>query len=251
MVAVRGDADNPIFGGYTCIKGRNLPDQHNHPDRLRTSLKRMPDGSFQPISSEQAMDEIAEKLRVIIDRDGPRAVATYNGTYAYLYGGLLAISKAWHKGIGSPMMFCSASIDQPGKQIAMMRHGIWGGGDQSFDSSDVMLMVGCNPVVSMFAGIKFPAYNPWKRLLDAKKRGLKLVVIDPRSSDVASASVRNSSNRATSLNPSLAASRTERSFAVCVHKTTCSQGSASLAQFSAATHASKAYPCPHASGRNT
>ena len=185
VVAVRGDADNPIFGGYTCIKGRNLPDQHNHPGRLRTSLKRMPDGTFVQISSEQAMDEIADKLRVIIERDGPRAVATYNGTYAYLYGGLLAISKAWHKGIGSPMMFCSASIDQPGKQIAMMRHGIWGGGDQSFDSSDVMLMVGCNPLVSMFAGIKFPAYNPWKRLNDAQKRGLQLVVIDPRSSDVA------------------------------------------------------------------
>ena len=185
VVGVRGDADNPIFGGYTCIKGRNLPDQHNHVDRLRTSLKRMPDGSFQPISSEQALDEIAAKLQAIIAANGPRAVATYNGTSAYLYAGLLAINKAWHKGINSPMFFNSASIDQPGKVIAMMRHGMWGGGDQSFDSSDVMMMVGCNPVVSMFAGIKFPAYNPWKRINDAKKRGLKLIVIDPRKSEVA------------------------------------------------------------------
>jgi anaerobic selenocysteine-containing dehydrogenase len=185
VVAVRGDAENPIFGGYTCIKGRQLPDQHNHPGRLRTSLKRMPDGSFQPISSEQALDEIAAKLQQIIARDGPRAVATYNGTYAYLYAGLLTIAKAWHKGIGSPMFTNSASIDQPGKGIAMMRHGMWAAGDQGFDSSDVMMMVGCNPVVSMFAGIKFPAYNPWKRIQDAKKRGLKLIVVDPRKSEVA------------------------------------------------------------------
>jgi anaerobic selenocysteine-containing dehydrogenase len=184
-IAVRGDADNPVFGGYTCIKGRNMPEQHNHPDRLRAALKRMPDGSFQPISSEQAMDEVAAKLREIIDRDGPRAVATYNGTYAYLYAGLLTTAKAWHKGIGSPSMYNSASIDQPGKAIAMMRHGIWGGGDQSFDSADVYMMVGCNPVVSMFAGIRFPAYNPWKRLRDAQEKGMKLIVIDPRKSDVA------------------------------------------------------------------
>ena len=185
VVAVRGDADDPIFGGYTCIKGRAMPEAHNHPDRLRSSLKRMPDGTFQPISSEQAMDEIAAKLKTIIADHGGRAVATYNGTYAYLYAGILTLVRAWHTGIGSPSFYNSASIDQPGKAIAMMRHGIWAGGDQSFDSSDVMMMVGCNPVVSMFAGIKFPAYNPWKRLQDAKKRGLKLIVLDPRVSDVA------------------------------------------------------------------
>ena len=48
-----------------------------------------------------------------------------------------------------------------------------------------MMMVGCNPVVSMFAGIKFPAYNPGSGMSDAKKRGLKLIVIDPRKSEVA------------------------------------------------------------------
>lgn len=185
VVAVRGDKENPIFGGYTCIKGRNMHEQHHHPERLRTALKRQPDGSFTPISSEQAMDEIAEKLKVIIAEHGPRAVATYNGTYAYLYGGLLTMAKAWHKGLGSPSMYNSASIDQPGKAIAMMRHGMWGGGDQSFDSSDVHMMVGCNPVVSMFAGIRFPAYNPWKRLRDAQARGMKLIVVDPRKSEVA------------------------------------------------------------------
>jgi anaerobic selenocysteine-containing dehydrogenase len=185
IIEVRGDADDPVFGGYTCIKGRAMPEAHNHPDRLRSSLKRMPDGSYQPISSEQAMDEIAAKLRTIIDRDGGRAVATYNGTYAYLYAGILTLVRAWHTGFDSPSFYNSASIDQPGKAIAMMRHGMWNGGDQPFESMDVMMMVGCNPVVSMFAGTKFPAYNPWKRIQDAKKNGLKLIVIDPRKSEVA------------------------------------------------------------------
>ncbi len=39
-VAVRGDTSDPLFGGYTCMKGRELPAQANHPERLRSSQRR-------------------------------------------------------------------------------------------------------------------------------------------------------------------------------------------------------------------
>jgi anaerobic selenocysteine-containing dehydrogenase len=45
-VAVRGDNTDPIYGGYTCIKGRQLPEAHAHPERVTRPLKRMPDGSY-------------------------------------------------------------------------------------------------------------------------------------------------------------------------------------------------------------
>ncbi len=183
VIEVRGDTSNPIYGGYTCIKGRHLPDQHNHPDRIRTSMKRMPDGSFQPISSEQALDEIAERMSAIIEEHGPRSVATYNGTYAFCNAITLSVSRAWHAGVESPSYYTSVTIDQPAKAIAASRHGTWMGGGQGFDTADVAMLIGNNPVVSMFGGI--PPFNPWKRLRDAQKRGLKLIVIDPRSSDVA------------------------------------------------------------------
>jgi anaerobic selenocysteine-containing dehydrogenase len=185
VVAVRGDVENPISGGYTCIKGRNMPEHHNAPSRLRSSMKRMPDGTFTPISSEQAMDEIAGKLGDIVARHGPRAVATFNGTAAHMNATVLPIVRAWHKAIGSPSYYTASSIDQPGKAIAATRHGIWEGGDQPFASADVFMMVGANPVVSMWAGLKFPAYNPWKRLRAANARGMKLIVIDPQKSEVA------------------------------------------------------------------
>jgi anaerobic selenocysteine-containing dehydrogenase len=183
VIEVRGDTSDPIYGGYTCIKGRHLPDQHNHEERLRTSLKRMPDGSFQPIPSEQALDEIAEKLRGIIDEHGPRAVASYNGTYAFCNAITLSVTRAWHAGIKSPSYYTSVTIDQPAKAIAASRHGTWMGGSQNFETADVAMLIGNNPVVSMFGGV--PPFNPWKRLRDAQKRGLKLIVIDPRESDVA------------------------------------------------------------------
>ena len=183
VIEIRGDTSNPIYGGYTCIKGRHLPDQHNHPDRIRTSLKRMPDGSFQPISSEQALDEIAARLSAIVEEHGPRSVATYNGTYAFCNAITLSVSRAWHKGVKSPSYYTSVTIDQPAKAIAASRHGTWMGGSHGFDTADVAMLIGNNPVVSMFGGI--PPFNPWKRLRDAQARGLKLIVIDPRKSDVA------------------------------------------------------------------
>ena len=43
---VTGDRDRPMWQGYTCVKGRALPEQHYHPERLLHSQKRLPDGTF-------------------------------------------------------------------------------------------------------------------------------------------------------------------------------------------------------------
>ena len=80
-VKVSGDPSSEIYHGYTCIKGRALPEMHVHPDRLLHSLARQPDGTFAPIASEQAMDEIAAQLTRIVDEHGPLAVALYSGTF--------------------------------------------------------------------------------------------------------------------------------------------------------------------------
>src|SRR3954451_8746536 len=63
LTDVKGDPDNPLFKGYTCPKGRALPDYHNSPTRLLHSQKKQADGSFAPISVARASDEIATKLR--------------------------------------------------------------------------------------------------------------------------------------------------------------------------------------------
>ena len=44
VLAVRADTSNPVYGGYTCIKGRQLAEAMNHEERIRTPLKRQPDG---------------------------------------------------------------------------------------------------------------------------------------------------------------------------------------------------------------
>ena len=123
VVSVRGDIDNPLTGGFTCVRGRNLPELHHGPERLHSSMKRTPDGAFEPVDSEQVMDEIAARLTEIVDRHGPRAVALYSGTSGYINPTTMPVSRAWLAGLGSPSYYTSLTIDQPAKSIAPSRHG--------------------------------------------------------------------------------------------------------------------------------
>jgi anaerobic selenocysteine-containing dehydrogenase len=184
-VKVIGDVDNPMYQGYSCIKGRALPEQHHHPDRIVQPWRRLPDGSMQPVSTSEALDDIAARLSDIVAESGPRAVALYAGTFSFPYPAGNEAAKGFMKALGSPMRFSSGAIDQPGKGVARALHGHWSAGPQPFDSADTWMLVGANPTVSMWGGI--PQYNPAKRLREAKARGMRLVVIDPRRTEAAAA----------------------------------------------------------------
>lgn len=183
LTKATGDKENPLYLGYSCPKGRALPELHNNPARLLHSQKRGPSGSFSPISSTTAMDEVAERVQALIERHGPRSIALYVGTNALPYALTGGFANAWMREIGSPMFFTSNTIDQPGKQIAVALHGGWQAGEQHFDEADTWMMVGSNPIISKSAGI--PTQDPIRRLNDALERGLKLIVIDPRRTETA------------------------------------------------------------------
>ncbi|MBO0678660.1 molybdopterin-dependent oxidoreductase [Mycolicibacterium sp. S2-37] len=183
LIKVTGDPDNPLFKGYTCAKGRALPEIHNNPGRLLHSQRRQPDGTYAAIGAEQAMDEIAGRLQHLIAEHGPRSVALYLGTNGLPYPASALMANAFMRGIGSPMFFTANTIDQPGKQIALAAHGHWLGGDIDFHEADSWLLIGTNPLVSKAIGI--PGQNPAQNLRAAIGRGMKLIVIDPRRSQTA------------------------------------------------------------------
>ncbi len=186
VLAVRGDASDPMTGGYTCVKGRQVPAQMADPALLRSAQKRGAGGELEAITSEEAMDEIAQHIQRIVDEHGPRAVATYSGTFCHYNGGAIATTKGWLEGIGSPSFYTSLTIDQPAKMLTVGRVGLWAGGTHSFKTSDVALVVGNNPLVSHLAvpnGVQ--GFNPNKNLGDGQRRGLKLIVVDPRRTELA------------------------------------------------------------------
>jgi anaerobic selenocysteine-containing dehydrogenase len=79
MVKVRPDKENPRSQGYACRKGLNVIFHQYPKDRLTEPLKRV--GSrFEPISWSLAAEEIAGKLRDLVDRHGPRCLAYMGGS---------------------------------------------------------------------------------------------------------------------------------------------------------------------------
>lgn len=187
VVAVRGVADDPLFEGYTCIKGRQLPDQFHHPARLRSVLRRGPGGTFEEVPGDRAFDEMAERLRRIVAEHGPRAVASYTGTGGYQASCGVPVAEAWHRGLGSPSFYTSVTIDQPAKSTAPLRLGGWEAGYHNFRDADVLVAVGYNPMVSSYGAVGgLQGTNPFTVIRRRKAEGLKLVVVDPRRTELAS-----------------------------------------------------------------
>ncbi len=188
LIALVPDTSNEIYGGYTCVKGRQMIDQIDHPTRLQQSQKKQPDGSFSAIGTEAAMDEIAVQLQTLLDTYGPRSIASYNGTYSYQNSAAHDVARAFHSAIDSPSYYTSVTIDQPAKvAIGPTRMGWWNGGSHMWNDSDVAMIIGNNTLVSHFSipgGI--PAFSPHNALRDGKKRGIKVICIDPRVTEVAS-----------------------------------------------------------------
>ena len=180
---VRGNRQSPAYHGYCCSKGQAAPDHIRHPERLLHSLKRQPDGSYRPIAVDVAMDEIAERLSAIISEHGARSLAIYFGTLSAPYPGSSMLAGSWVTMLGSPMIFSSGTIDQPGKYIANAMLGRWLAGPDAFGESDVWMTFGGNPIVTHVGGI--PSQNPGRRLKNRLDAGMKLIVIDPRRSETA------------------------------------------------------------------
>lgn len=184
LMAIRGDRDDPQTLGFICSKGTDAVDSHNSPERIRKPLKRQPDGSFAPIPLEQALAEIAARLGDIVDRGGPNAVAAYRGSGGFMASASIPMVNGFLDALGSHQMYSNLTIDQSAKWVAIGRAGWWPPGTQTFCDSDVALLVGNNPLVSI-AGSGMDTRHPLKRLRDAKARGMKLIVIDPRRSETA------------------------------------------------------------------
>ena len=184
IVSVRGDHDDPMNQGYSCIKGIEAAAAYYAPDRLLHPLKRQPDGSFARIALEQALDEIAARMREIVADDGPEAVGVFRGAGAMLNASAMGMAPAFLGALGSHKNFTTLTIDQSAHMIAAGRIGMWAAPRHPLHDSDVRMMFGTNPLVALTA-TDFDMSNPTKAMKRARARGMKLIVIDPRRTETA------------------------------------------------------------------
>lgn len=180
VVRVRGDQDHPFSHGYTCPKGRALPQLHHHPDRLEHPRMRV-DGRLQDATWDACLDDLGTRLKEIIDRHGPESVAFYFST---MESAGFRMAEALHAAIGTPAKFSPLTIDGTAKPLVSDLVGGFMGlsGRTDLDNADFLLLVGVNPVVSHGHAISMP--NPTGTLREIGRRG-QVWVIDPRRTETA------------------------------------------------------------------
>jgi anaerobic selenocysteine-containing dehydrogenase len=149
VVRVRGDEDHPLSHGYTCPKGRALPQLHHHPDRIERPMMRV-DGLLQVETWEACLDDLGDRLRTIIDRHGPQAIGVYFGSGLGMDASGYRMMEALFNAIGTPAKFSPLTIDGTAK--ALVSHLV--GGFPGFTShidyerAKLVMYIGVNPVVS-------------------------------------------------------------------------------------------------------
>ena len=79
FVKIRGDKAHPTSAGYQCQKALRLDYYQNGPHRLTKPLRRRDDGTFEEVSWETAIAEVAAKFMAIRDTHGGHSIAQYGG----------------------------------------------------------------------------------------------------------------------------------------------------------------------------
>jgi len=180
VLRVRGDQDHPFSKGYTCAKGRALPQLHHHPARLEKPRMRV-DGQLRDTAWDDCLDDLATRLRAIIDEHGPQSVGFYFST---MESAGFRMAEALHAAIGTPAKFSPLTIDGTAKPLVSDLVGGFMGlsGRTDLDNCDFLMLVGVNPVVSHGHAISMP--NPTGTVRDIARRG-QVWVIDPRHTETA------------------------------------------------------------------
>lgn len=178
---IEGDPDHPVTRGFVCVKAQAQLQLIDHPDRLKFPLRRAGErgsGKWERISWHEALDGIAARLTEVKDEYAPESIAGIHGTgprQSSISSTLLTHALGSPNIISTDLHICYAPSVTVGTctagQSIMMEVGT------DYDASNCVLAWGANPLAS---------HPPRGRdILNAKKRGAKLIVVDPRRTRLA------------------------------------------------------------------
>ncbi|AWN22255.1 dehydrogenase [Deinococcus irradiatisoli] len=184
VVDVRGDPDDPLSRGHLCPKGAVIADIHTDPDRLKRPLRRDGD-TWTELGWDEALNEVAARLREVQARHGQHSVAVYQGNPSVHNSGTLLSAGGFVRALGSRSRFSATSMDQLPHHFAaaeMFGHPLLLP-IPDIDRSDYFLMLGANPLASNGSIMTAPGMA--SRLKAVRQRGGKVVLIDPRRTESA------------------------------------------------------------------
>jgi anaerobic selenocysteine-containing dehydrogenase len=181
VVTVRGDRQDPFSRGFICPKGASLGHLDEDPDRLTEPMIRdRRTGAWHTASWQQAFDLIAERIPALVAECGRGCAALYLGNpNAHTVAGALYVP-VLARALSTRGIYSASTADQMPKQVAS---GLMFGDPLTvpvpdLDRTGYLLMLGANPLESNGSLCTAPDYPG--RLKALRKRGGRLVVVDPR-----------------------------------------------------------------------
>ena len=179
IVQIKGDPDGYLNRGYTCYKGRVSADRLSHPDRLRHPLRRAGkrgEGKWERVSWEEALEETARNLMRIREEHGARAVGFGVGMPKGLeHFVLIRLANIF----GSPNVVASQDVCHAPREITGIHTcGFYPVADLHNPTS-LIVSWGSNLLSTSEEG------QIASLLLEQLKRGARLIVVDPRRTELA------------------------------------------------------------------
>jgi anaerobic selenocysteine-containing dehydrogenase len=170
---IQGDPAMPFTEGTLCTKVAYYLERTYAPDRLLYPLKRIGkkgEGKFKKISWDEALDEIAARLKALA-AENPETIlpCSYAGTMGMVQ--YMSMDRRFFNKLGASLLdrtLCSSA----GKAgIKATLGGSVGMDPERFDEARLIILWGANPIVSNL--------HLWSRVQAAKRRGAKVIAIDP------------------------------------------------------------------------
>jgi len=170
---VEGAKDHPFTAGTLCTKVANYLERTYSKDRLLFPMKRAGakgKGELERVTWDEALATIAEKFKAIA-ADDPQGILPYDyaGTMGYVQWH--SMGRRFFNRLGASRLdrtICSAA-GKAGMKITL--GGSLGMDPERFDEAKLILIWGSNPIVSNL--------HLWSRVQEAKRRGARLIAIDP------------------------------------------------------------------------
>ena len=185
VTKLRPDKEHPLSRGFACPKGIAMTEVQNDPDRVLHPQRRRPDGTFEQIGWETALDEIGERLGAIRREHGGEAIGWYMGNPgAFSYSHPLWV-KGFVDALGSQHYYTASSQDVSNRFAASSL--LYGSPFllpiPDLERTELLLVVGANPLVSHGSVMSAPRIKDQLHAITA--RGGRVVVVDPRRSETA------------------------------------------------------------------
>ena len=175
-VSIKGAKEHPYNQGWLCAKGKAALDFFHHPKRLATPLIKK-EGKFVPVDWNRALDFVAETLNRLKDQYGPASLAIYHGE-GVGHQEIKYYMKRFANVYGTPNIMGVGSLCNASRTIAETLT-IGGLTKPDIPNTRFLIIWGGNPLISN------EPFTPGQ-ISRLKKRGGKLVVIDPRQTETAS-----------------------------------------------------------------